>query len=136
MNWRKNQDELQPKLRLALRVLQKAHRGQFWRLQGMQKDQVRRVRARVRSSETHEVLLKMQKEGRKMKGKRNEIGGLVIQRKVGQGLMVGPIDLEIIEVSGKYVRLRLVGPKNVAIHRKELMVEKTEKKEVSCELQG
>lgn len=47
---------------------------------------------------------------------------LVLARKVGQSIVIGDnIELMVIEVRGDQVRLGVNAPKNIPVHRKELL---------------
>ena len=47
---------------------------------------------------------------------------LVLARKVGQSIIINEnIELMVIEVRGDQVRLGIQAPKNVPVHRKELL---------------
>ena len=47
---------------------------------------------------------------------------LVLARKVGQSIIIGDnVEVMVIEVKGDQVRLGTTAPKNVPVHRKELL---------------
>lgn len=52
---------------------------------------------------------------------------LVLTRNPGESIMVGDIEITIVRVSGKQVRVGIIAPKEVPVHRLE--VYKTKKKE-------
>ena len=45
---------------------------------------------------------------------------LVLNRKPGQSIMVGDIEILVTEVRGEQVRLGISAPGDVAVHRKEI----------------
>lgn len=53
--------------------------------------------------------------------KHSKMGGLMISRKEGQGILInhGELRIEIVEVRGKYVRLAFKGSKEIQIGRAE-----------------
>ncbi len=49
------------------------------------------------------------------------LGGLVLTRRVGQSIMIGgEIELEVVGLKPGAVRLRIVAPREVAVHRREV----------------
>jgi len=47
---------------------------------------------------------------------------LILARKVGQSIVIaGEIEVTIVEVRGDQVRLGINAPRNIAVHRKELL---------------
>ncbi len=46
---------------------------------------------------------------------------LILTRKVGEVITIGDdIEVQVIEIRGKWVRLGIAAPKELAIHRKEV----------------
>ena len=58
---------------------------------------------------------------------------LVLTRKKGQSLMIGQdVEIAVIDVQGDQVRLGIIAPKSIPIHRKEIFDEiKQENREAS-----
>lgn len=47
---------------------------------------------------------------------------LILARKVGQRIVIGgEIEITVVEVRGDQVRLGITAPRNIAVHRKELL---------------
>lgn len=47
---------------------------------------------------------------------------LILARKVGQKIVIGgDIEITVVEVRGDHVRLGITAPRDVAVHRKELV---------------
>jgi carbon storage regulator len=47
---------------------------------------------------------------------------LILARKVGQKIVIGgDIEITVVEVRGDHVRLGITAPRDVAVHRKELL---------------
>jgi carbon storage regulator len=47
---------------------------------------------------------------------------LILARKVGQSIVIaGEIEVTVVEVRGDQVRLGINAPRNIAVHRKELL---------------
>lgn len=52
---------------------------------------------------------------------------LILARKAGQSIRIGnEIDITVIEVRGDQVRLGITAPRNIAVHRKELLNQASE----------
>ena len=48
---------------------------------------------------------------------------LVLTRKVNQSIMVGEIEVTVVEVHGDSIRLGIQAPRDVAVHRKEVYLQ-------------
>jgi carbon storage regulator len=48
---------------------------------------------------------------------------LVLTRKLNQSIMIGEIEVTVIEVRGDQIRLGVKAPKDVAVHRKEVYLQ-------------
>lgn len=49
-------------------------------------------------------------------------GGLVLSRKIGEKLIIGDvITVEVVELRGGRARLRIVAPRDIPIHREEIV---------------
>lgn len=52
---------------------------------------------------------------------------LVLARKVGQRIVIaGNIEITVVEIRGEQVRLGITAPRNIAVHRKELLEQITQ----------
>jgi len=52
---------------------------------------------------------------------------LVLARKVGQRIVIaGNIEITVVEIRGEQVRLGITAPRNIAVHRKELLEQVTQ----------
>ncbi|MGA1863340.1 carbon storage regulator CsrA [Deferribacter thermophilus] len=46
---------------------------------------------------------------------------LVLTRKIGESIIIGDdIEVKVVSISGKSVRLGVDAPKNISVHRKEI----------------
>ncbi|WP_041223752.1 carbon storage regulator CsrA [Deferribacter desulfuricans] len=46
---------------------------------------------------------------------------LVLTRKIGESVIIGDdIEVKVVNVNGKAVRLGIVAPKHISVHRKEI----------------
>lgn len=59
---------------------------------------------------------------------------LVLSRKKDQAIMIGDnIELTILEIQGDQVRIGIIAPKNVSIHRKEIFLDiQEENRKAAC----
>jgi len=48
---------------------------------------------------------------------------LVLTRKLSQSIMVGEIEVTVVEVHGDSIRLGIQAPRDVAVHRKEVYLQ-------------
>ena len=47
---------------------------------------------------------------------------LILARKLGQRIVIGgDIEITVVEVRGEHVRLGITAPRNIAVHRSELL---------------
>ena len=54
---------------------------------------------------------------------------LVLTRKLSQSIMVGEIEVTVVEVHGDSIRLGIAAPRGVVVDRKEIWLEKQQGKQ-------
>ncbi len=60
---------------------------------------------------------------------------LVLTRKLNQFIMVGEIEVTVVEVHGDSIRLGIAAPRGVVVDRKEIWLEKQQSEEQRGEKQ-
>ena len=58
---------------------------------------------------------------------------LVLTRKTSQSIMIGEIEVTVIEIRGDQVRLGIKAPQDVAVHRKEVYLQIQQENEAASQ---
>ena len=57
---------------------------------------------------------------------------LVLSRKKDESIMIGDVEVKVLEVRGDKVRLGITAPRNIPVHRHEVFNEINAKKDPDC----